>query len=101
MGKSIISMRAQSLRTAPSLIDMMSFPLTIPWQVALPQSLPPLHHPAHTFHESAFVVVVEDYGGRMQLAIGECKTGGPKNEITDEDVANLASVADAFPHERV
>src|SRR5215467_8247457 len=56
MGKSIISMRAQSLWTAPSLIETMSFQLAIPWQVALPQSLPPLHQPAHILQESAFAV---------------------------------------------
>jgi len=34
------------LRTTPSLIETMSFQLAIPWQVALLQSLPPLHQPA-------------------------------------------------------
>ena len=29
----------------------MSFQLAIPWQVELPQSLPPLHQPAHTLQE--------------------------------------------------
>jgi hypothetical protein len=54
MGKSIISMRARSLRTTPSLIETMSFQLAIPWQVALPQSLPPLHQPTRILHEKAF-----------------------------------------------
>ena len=56
MGKSIISMRARSLRTTPSLIETMSFQLTIPWQVALPQSLPPLHEPPLILLERAFEV---------------------------------------------
>jgi len=29
----------------PALIGTMSFQLAIPWQVALPQSPPPLHQP--------------------------------------------------------
>jgi hypothetical protein len=56
MGKSIISMRARSLRTTPSLIETMSFQLAIPWQGALPQSLPPLHHLATILQEKAFAV---------------------------------------------
>ena len=34
----------------------MSFRLAIPWQVALPQSLLPLHQPGRSLHESAFAV---------------------------------------------
>ena len=34
--------RRISLWPTPSLIETMSFQLAIPWQVALPQSLPPL-----------------------------------------------------------
>jgi hypothetical protein len=49
-------MRARSLRTTPSLIETMSFQLAIPWQVALPQSLPPLHQPAPILQEKAFEV---------------------------------------------
>ena len=56
MGKSIISMRARSLKTAPSLIETMSFRLAIPWPVALPQSLPPLHQPARILQENPFAV---------------------------------------------
>jgi hypothetical protein len=56
MRKSIISMRARSLRTTPSLIETMSFRLAIPWQVALLQSLPPLHQPAPILLERAFEV---------------------------------------------
>jgi hypothetical protein len=37
MAKSIHSMRARSLKTAPSLIDWMSFELAIPRRVALLQ----------------------------------------------------------------
>jgi hypothetical protein len=52
--------------------------------------------------ETDFVIVAQSgYEGIVQLAIGECKTGGPKNEITEDDVANLARVADAFPQRRV
>src|SRR3990172_3584024 len=49
MGKSIPAIRARSPRTAPSLIERMSFRLAIPWQVALPQSPPPLHQPTCSF----------------------------------------------------
>jgi hypothetical protein len=31
----------------------MSFQLAIPWQVALPQSLPPLHQPTPILQEKA------------------------------------------------
>jgi hypothetical protein len=51
MAKSILSMRAQSLPTAPSLIERMSFELAIPQQVALLQSLPLLHQPAAILQE--------------------------------------------------
>jgi len=53
MGKSIISMGARSLKTTPPLIETMSFRLAIPWQVALLQSLPPLHQPARILQENA------------------------------------------------
>jgi hypothetical protein len=56
MGKSIISVRARSLRTTPSLIETMSFQMAIPWQGALPQSLPPLHHLAPILQDLAFKV---------------------------------------------
>ena len=56
MGKSIIPMRARSLKTAPSLIETMSFRLAIPWQVALLQSLPLLHQPARILQENALGV---------------------------------------------
>jgi len=56
MGKSIISMGARSLKTAPPLIETMSFRLAIPWQVALLQSLPPLHQPARILQENPFAV---------------------------------------------
>jgi len=56
MAKSILSMRAQSLATTPSLIERMSFELAIPWQVALPQRLPPLHQLARILQENAFAV---------------------------------------------
>jgi len=52
--------------------------------------------------ETDFVVLAQmDYQEKPQLAIGECKTGGPKNEIAQDDVAKLTSVADAFPQDRI
>jgi hypothetical protein len=56
MGKSIISMRARPLKSAPPLIETMSFRLAIPWQVALLQSLPPLHQLARNLQENPFAV---------------------------------------------
>jgi hypothetical protein len=40
----------------PPLIETMSFQPAIPWQVALPQSLLPLHQPAPILKEIAFAV---------------------------------------------
>lgn len=40
-------------------------------------------------------------GGQLQIVFGECKSGGLKNEITEQDVRNLAALADAFPAEKV
>jgi hypothetical protein len=56
MAKSIHSMRAQSLSAAPSLIERMSFELAIPWQVALLQSLPPLHQSMRILQENVRAV---------------------------------------------
>lgn len=56
MGKSIISMRAQSRKTAPPLIGTMSFQLALPWQVALQQSLPLLHQPGAILQEIPFAL---------------------------------------------
>ena len=42
--------------TAPGLIGTMSFQLAIPRQVALPQSLPPLHQPGRILQDSAQAV---------------------------------------------
>jgi hypothetical protein len=48
--------------------------------------------------ETDFVVIGEqDYFDKIELAIGEAKSSG---EITAEDVAHLAQVADALPKER-
>ncbi len=48
--------------------------------------------------ETDFVAVVQNSrDGKIDIAIGECKTG---DQISDADVNNLKSVADAFPHER-
>jgi len=41
---------------AIALIERMSFDLAIPWQVALLQSLPPLHQPASIMQENQFAV---------------------------------------------
>ena len=43
--------------TTPSLIERMSFELAIPGQVALLQSLPPLHQPAR---------ILQKYVGAVQ-----------------------------------
>jgi hypothetical protein len=56
MGKSILSMRARSLKTTPSLIERMSFRLAIPGRVALLQSPPPLHQPTAIVQDNAFAV---------------------------------------------
>ena len=50
MGKSIARWERQTdwggrALATPALIGTMSFRLAIPWQVALPQSPPPLHQP--------------------------------------------------------
>src|SRR6202034_1032654 len=48
--------------------------------------------------ETDFVVIGEqDYFDKIELAIGEAKSSG---EITAEDVAHLAQVANALPKER-
>ena len=52
--------------------------------------------------ESDFVVVTQaPRDNRIQIVIGECTTGGPKNEITKDDVRKLTKIADAFPLNRV
>ena len=56
MGKSIHSIRARSLKTTSFLIEPMSFRLAIPWQVALQQSLPPLHQLEHILQGNPFAV---------------------------------------------
>ena len=43
--------------TAPGLIGTMIFQLAIPRQVALPQSLPPLHQPRHILQELVQAVI--------------------------------------------
>lgn len=47
--------------------------------------------------EIDFVLLTKTYDSKVQIVIGECKT---HKEITDQDVANLIKVADAFPRER-
>jgi hypothetical protein len=51
--------------------------------------------------ETDFVVLTQDREGGIELAIGECKSNGPKYEITENDVKNLSAVASAFPPDRV
>lgn len=47
--------------------------------------------------ESDFILLApNERGERIQILIGECKTRGP---ISEQDVANLRRVADAFPAE--
>jgi len=43
------------------------------------------------------VIVPRSRDGKIDIAIGECKT---RKEITDDDVNNLQAVANAFPSER-
>src|SRR5262249_38487974 len=51
--------------------------------------------------EVDFILLVQDYFGKIQIAVGECKSSGLANEITMKDVTHLRSVADSFPPERV
>ncbi len=44
-----------------------------------------------------FVILHQDFHGRVELVIGECKMN---KEITEDDVRHLAKVADAFPPDR-
>jgi ribosomal protein S27E len=49
--------------------------------------------------ETDFVIIGKHgWEGRVSLAIGECKT---KDKITEQDVAHLKKVADAFPSKRI
>lgn len=48
--------------------------------------------------ETDFVIVQQDYDGRVAIVIGECKA---HKEITEDDVRNLSKVADAFSGERL
>jgi hypothetical protein len=51
--------------------------------------------------ETDLVSLSQDLSGRVQLVIGECKSGGIENEITEDDVRHLVTVANAFPPDRV
>jgi hypothetical protein len=51
--------------------------------------------------ETDFVMLEFDTTGEIELAIGECKAGGEKSEISEADVKNLSAVADSFPPGRV
>jgi hypothetical protein len=48
--------------------------------------------------ETDLVVLCQNHEGRVQLGIGECKGA---REITDDDVAKLKRVADAFPTKKL
>jgi hypothetical protein len=56
-------------------------------------SLTPLTAPIEKC-ETDFVLLCQDWRGRMKLVMGECKTN---REIDADDVRNLSKVADAFP----
>jgi hypothetical protein len=47
--------------------------------------------------ETDFVLLHQDYHGRVELVIGECKMN---QVITEDDVRHLVKVADAFPPDR-
>lgn len=51
--------------------------------------------------ETDLVALMQDIHGDVQLLIGECKSGGLTNEITEDDVKNLVAVAKSFPPERI
>lgn len=51
--------------------------------------------------ETDLVSLNQDLFGRVELLIGECKSGGIENEITEDDVRHLVTVANAFPPDRV
>ncbi|MFH0801507.1 MAG: hypothetical protein V2A78_03850 [bacterium] len=60
----------------------------------------PITAPVNTC-ETDLVLITQTHNGRVQLAIGECKTRGEKiAEKAEKDVENLKKVADAFPPER-
>jgi hypothetical protein len=46
--------------------------------------------------ETDLLMVTQDLHGKIEIAIGECKSSGPETEITDEDVRSLVGVAGAF-----
>ncbi|HUY15846.1 MAG TPA: hypothetical protein VMX16_19785 [Terriglobia bacterium] len=48
--------------------------------------------------ETDLVILMQGPEGELQFAVGECKERG---EITEQDVANLAGLAEAFPLDRV
>jgi hypothetical protein len=47
--------------------------------------------------ETDLVVLTQGNDGRTQIGIGECKTRG---EINEQDVINLKTIAELFPHAR-
>lgn len=51
--------------------------------------------------ETDLVVLLQDISGNIDLLIGECKSGGSENVITEDDVQNLLAVSKSFPADRV
>jgi hypothetical protein len=47
--------------------------------------------------ETDFVLLYQDWRGRVKLVMGECKTN---KQIDEDDVRHLSKVADAFPTDR-
>ena len=87
--------------TAPGLIGTMSFRLAIPRQVALPQSLPPLHQPRRILQE-----LVQEYNriaanGKPSLNSVSHSRGQPQNMMhlkTLHPPARLATPSISFQH---
>lgn len=44
--------------------------------------------------ETDLVLLMQDSSGQVELAVGECKSSGPKSFISADDARNLGSVAD-------
>ncbi len=51
--------------------------------------------------ETDLVLLMQNLAGQIELAIGECKSAGPKSKVTEEDARNLGAVANVFPAERI
>lgn len=62
-----------------------------------PKSVNPIKFKNDKCETDLVVIVPRSIDGKINVAIGECKT---RKEISDDDVYNLKVVADAFPRER-